>query len=114
MINLTYSQLVNIVRDSSDIVIPKEIRGFGLKGGMEPPVKKILLKHSKGRYWYRLYFNYLEDEIPEPVNSAFIGNRRSDILDTPHFSSPGEAYSFLQSRFLFTPRGGLNYIDFRP
>lgn len=112
-VDLRWSQIVNIVRDTSDIVVPKYLRAFGWYGVYVPSVKKIELKEEGGLYWYRIYFNRMEMEVPGVVSSSFRSNRQSDYLDLPKFKTADQAYAYLKRNFILSPWDNLPILDIR-
>ena len=112
-VDLRGSQIVNIVREASDIITPKYLRAFGWYGMYVPAVKKIELKEEGGFYWYRIYFNSIEMELPDVVGGSFRGNRQSDYLDLPKFRTAEKAYKYLRMNFLLSFWGNLPILDIR-
>ena len=110
---LIYGQYMNIVRQDSDLIVPREIRAFGWSGAYSPAIKSILLMENDGAFWYRCYYSRSVEELPPVYYGAMKQNTSGDFFDLKKFPTAEDAWNWLKSEFIFSYYGGLPYLDVR-
>lgn len=105
-------QYKNIVREDSDLIVPREIRAFGYYGIHCPPIKTILLMEKDGEYWYRCFYSRNLEQLPPVYQGAIKNNASADFFDLKKFSSPNEAWEWLKTEFQLAP-SVLTHLDLR-
>ena len=108
MIDLRFGQWANIIKDPQDTKFPRELIAFGYYGYLQPSAKRIVLMSDGKKFWYRIYFSRIVDELPNIYQT--LGNIRGDILDLKPAESPTNAYKFLTNNFILGPIRELRYI----
>lgn len=111
-VNMYLAQYRNIVRQDSDLLVPREIRAFGYYGIHCPPIKSILLMENNGEFWYRCYYSRSVEELPPVYQGAMKQNVSGDFFDLKKFPTPEEAWNWLKTEFALAP-SVLTYIDLR-
>jgi len=111
-VNLYYGQYRNIVRQDTDLIIPREIRAFGYYGIYSSAIKSILLQESNGIYWYRLYYSRSAEVLPPVYSGSLKQNVSADYFDLKKFPDPKSAWNNLKQEILLN-YGSLPYIDTR-
>lgn len=111
-VNMYLAQYRNIVRQDSDLLVPREIRAFGYYGIHCPPIKSILLMENNGEYWYRFCYSRHVEELPPVYYGALKQNTSGDFFDLKKFQTPEEAWNWLKTEFSLAP-GVLPNLDVR-